>query len=656
LSTTVAKKNRRLLVIDDNEAIHKDFKKILVNRPGNSVLSDLEMAVLGTGSEVAEAIEYQIDTASQGQEGFEKVSVAIQSSSPFAVAFVDMRMPPGWDGLETIENIWKIDPAINVVICTAYSDYEWDDIIKRFGMCDRLLLLKKPFDSAEVRQFACALTEKWNLASQAALKMQELEHLVESRTSELHSINVRLQDQITQTQAAERHLREVAWQDPLTGLPNRVMLMERLDACVTQESGPTHHPCAVLFLDVDNFKVINDSLSHAAGDQLLVQIASRIKAAVRSGDGVYNSEKGLTARLGGDEFVVLLENLGSAADAEAVAGRMAAQLSAPFIIDGHELFITTSIGITLTSARRKSAADLLRDADIAMYHAKASGKARYAVFDESMHAAAVSRLTLENDLRRGIDEQQFFMEYQPIVELQTAAIVGFEALARWNHPTRGRVMPNGFIPMAEETGLIVPLGRWALIEVCRQSREWNDQRPPDSPIYVTVNISRRQLLQTEFVDEVHAAFHETGANPAHVKFEITENVIMDHPAPIIAKMNQLDKLGIELYMDDFGTGQSSLGCLHSFPFDVLKIDRGFVNSISRDNKYVAIIHAIINLAHNLNMKIVAEGLETRDQLSQLLALNCDYGQGYLFSHSLEATAAWALLDQPLPEAAAACAG
>ncbi|HEY3246432.1 MAG TPA: EAL domain-containing protein [Phycisphaerae bacterium] len=636
-------KNRRILVIDDNEAIHQDFRKILAGQAATSSLRELKAALLGAEPAQAEPIRYEIDAALQGQEGCQKVRAAVARGSPYGVAFVDMRMPPGWDGLETIEQIWREDPDVQVVICTAYSDYSWDDVVARFGQSDRLLLLKKPFDNAEVCQLACALTEKWYLARQARLQLQELEEMVQTRTAELQVSNRQLQDQIAERRSAEERLRHDAFHDALTGLPNRALFMDRLTHCTERRLRQPDRQFAVLFLDLDNFKVINDGLGHAAGDELLVKVAARLSASVRAVDSLARIGDDLTARLGGDEFVILLDDLQRPNDAVLVAERVQKHLSPPFSIGGHDIVISSSIGIALGGQPGKSADELLRDADTAMYRAKSAGKAQHALFDEAMHAAAMGRLKLENDLRRAIEQQHFVLEYQPILALDTRALRGFEALLRWRHAERGLIAPGEFIPVSEETGLIVPLGHWVLQEVCRQITGWNACRPSGRDLSVSVNISKRQMADPGFIDQVRAVLRESGADGGNLKFEITESVIMENPKSIIAILHQLQGLKIESHMDDFGTGQSSLGYLQEFPFDVLKIDRAFVQCMARSRKHAAIIQAIVNLAHNLNMKVVAEGIETDEQLAQLQALDCDYGQGFLLSPPLSADAASALL-------------
>lgn len=634
-NTNMSDKNRRVLIIDDNEAIHADFRKILARDARRPELTALRRAVLGGTAPTSTVLSYQLDFASQGRDGFEKVRAAAAANEPFALAFVDMRMPPGWDGLETIDQIWRADRNIQVVICTAYSDYSWDDIVLRFGHNDRLLLLKKPFDNAEVAQVACALTEKWHLAAQAQQQMNGLEELVQRRTHELRFTNEQLQKQIAEREEAEQRLRHAAFHDALTGLPNRVLLLDRLAHCLERRRRQPGLHDAVLFLDLDNFKLVNDSLGHDTGDKLLVAVADRLLQTVRGGDSVGRIAHEITIRLGGDEFVVLLEDLHHPGDAVVVAERIQQELAAPFRIADQEIAVAASIGIALADAQQVTAEDLLRAADTAMYRAKSTGKARYAVFDHEMHAAAIRRLQLENDLRRAIDQKQLMLLYQPIIELATGRVHGCEALLRWNHPEHGTISPIEFIPIAEETGMIVPIGRWVLREACEQLQRWNRDRSLSEHMCVSINISKKQLLNAPFIHELRELLASSDLQSRTVNLEITESAISESAREIVGVLKQLEKLGVELHMDDFGTGQSSLAALHDFPLHVLKVDRAFIQSMPKSPRYASIVQTIVRLAHNLNMRVIAEGIETIEQHIQLKALGCDFGQGYLFSPPID---------------------
>jgi diguanylate cyclase (GGDEF)-like protein/PAS domain S-box-containing protein len=439
--------------------------------------------------------------------------------------------------------------------------------------------------------------------------------------------------------------------DSLTGLPNRILFLDRLGRVL--ERAKRHPDCqwAVLFLDLDRFKVINDSLGHTVGDQLLVGIARRLEGCLRSADTVARCHGDHTiARLGGDEFTILLDDIKDIANATQVAERILRELGYPFILNGHEVFASASIGIVPGTADYDRPEDLLRDADTAMYSAKAQGKARYQVFNATMRDQAIARLELETDLRRAVEQQGFHLNYQPIYKLDTGQIIGFEALLRWQHPQRGLISPVEFIPVAEEMGVIVPLGWWILREACRQISDWQEQFRTDPPLMIGVNFSGRQFLQQDVVPQIEAILRAAGLSPSSLKLEITESVIMSDPEAATAMLVHLRALGVQVGIDDFGTGYSSLSYLHRFPIDTLKIDRSFVSKMEATGESAEMVQAIVALAHNLGMDVIAEGVETAEQLAHLKALKCEYGQGYHFSKPLDARTAEALLAaQPVPE-------
>lgn len=397
-------KNRRLLIIDDNRAIHEDFRKILTRQSSSSELDELDASLFG---EEAPALpeSYEIDSAYQGRDGLGAVEASLAARRPYALAFVDMRMPPGWDGVETIERLWKADPNLQVVICTAYSDYSWQEIVLRLGTPDRLLILKKPFDAAEVCQMAAALTEKWHLARQAEATVEQLRAMVDVRTRELAAMNGMLQEEIGQRKIAEEQLRRLASHDKLTGLPNRALLLERIAQCLSRFRREDAYLFAILFLDLDGFKRVNDSLGHVVGDGLLVAIAKRLSARLRAVDTVAVATRNTLARLGGDEFVVLLDGLHRSEDAIRVALRIERELAAPFDIGGHEILASTSIGICVVDARHETPEALLRDADLALYQAKGAGKSGHAVFEAALHADAVARWQAEDEVRRAMQQE-----------------------------------------------------------------------------------------------------------------------------------------------------------------------------------------------------------------------------------------------------------
>jgi diguanylate cyclase (GGDEF)-like protein len=403
--------------------------------------------------------------------------------------------------------------------------------------------------------------------------------------------------------------------------------MDRLSHGLTR-ARRRHEHLAVLFLDLDRFKVINDTLGHTVGDQLLVEVSNRLGGSLRPGDTV--------ARLGGDEFGLLLEDVADAETAEVVALRIEAELAKPLHFEGREVFITASIGIALSSARLGMPEEILRDADLAMYHAKAKGKACHEIFDGSMSASALDRMDLEMDLRSAISRHEFRLHYQPILRLDTGRITEVEALIRWQHAKRGLLQPDSFIGLTEETGLIVPIGQWVLTEACRQARVWQLEFPSTPPLVMSVNLSAKQFQNPSLVQEVTQALTESGLDAASLKLEITESVVMQDAPATLAKLKELKELGIRLAIDDFGTGYSSLGYLKSFPVDTLKIDRSFVKGLSKDGNDSAIVRAVVTVAKSLNMDVTAEGVETDEQRIELKALGCDRGQGFLFARPADA--------------------
>jgi len=444
--------------------------------------------------------------------------------------------------------------------------------------------------------------------------------------------------------------------DPLTGLPNRLLFIDRLGRAIKHIKRRKDSIFAVLFFDLDGFKMINDSLGHLAGDQLLVGVSTRLEKSLRSSDTVARFGQGFTmARLGGDEFTVLLEDLKDPNDAKKAADRLMKALTSPFSIGGKEVFTSVSIGIALSNSSYEEPEEILRDADTAMYRAKSLGKARYEVFDADMRASVMARLQLETDLRRAIDRQEFENYYQPIVSLASGEIVGFEALLRWQHPTRGMVGPHEFISVAEETGLIRDLGWWNLREACRQMAEWRKKFDSYSQLTISVNLSAKQFVQRNLVEEIRLLLEEFRLPSQTLKLEITESTVMGDPAAAVKMLEEIKSLGISLAIDDFGTGYSSLSYLHRFPLDTLKIDRSFISGMDWEgNEGMEIARTILPMANNLRLDVIAEGVETAEQLESLIKLRCKYGQGYYFSRPLSAEGAAALLaEHPVWEGAMA---
>ena len=430
--------------------------------------------------------------------------------------------------------------------------------------------------------------------------------------------------------------------DPLTGLPNRVLFMERLNRLLERSRTSGGAPFSVFFLDIDRFKVINDSLGHVAGDELVIGLARRLEKALRATDGVYRVGGELTlARMGGDEFTILLDGVG-ADHALGIARRLQTVIAEPFELQGRDVVTSVSIGIVVSAARYERAEEMVRDADTAMYRAKELGKGRCEVFDTSMLAAAEERLQIESDLRRALERHELEMHYQPIVSLVEGRLCGFEALLRWHHPTRGLVPPAAFIPTAEETGLIVPIGVWTLAEACRQMREWDREFAGCRDLIISVNLSARQCMHPALLDDVSRILTETGLAPARLKLEITEGVVLENTDAVAKILHDLRRLGVQLGLDDFGMGYSALSYLQRFPFQTIKIDRTFVTGV-HDGANAEIIRAIVSMAEGLDMNVTAEGVETGEQVSRLKELACGFGQGFYFHHPLSSRDAAAML-------------
>jgi diguanylate cyclase (GGDEF)-like protein len=425
----------------------------------------------------------------------------------------------------------------------------------------------------------------------------------------------------------EEQLRHDALHDALTGLPNRLLFMERLAHALVRSKRREDFQFAVLFLDLDRFKVVNDSLGHHVGDELLTSVAARLLSCLRPSDTV--------ARFGGDEFVILLEEISGPDDATRVADRIRAELVAPIVLEGFEVFTSVSVGIALSSSSYQRPEYLLRNADMAMYRAKARGTAGIEIFDRAMHAAALVRLQMESDLRRALEREEFTLAYQPIVSLDERRVTGVEALIRWEHPERGRMSPDEFIPVAEENGLITPIGQWVLGAACRQMADWRTRLGATAPRSMAVNLSTRQLSEPDLVERVSEAVASAGIPPEALRLEITESAIMQNADTAVVLLRRLKDLGVGISLDDFGTGYSSLSYLHRFPLDTLKIDRSFVGRIDQEPRSANLVQTILTLAASLGVKAVAEGVENRLQLQMLHEMGCALGQGYHFSRPLD---------------------
>jgi len=720
----------RIIVVDDNKAIHQDFIKILTANKQEDDLTALNAQLFGEPSERIDALlpSFQIDTASQGQEGVEYIKKAIHEKKPYALAFVDVRMPPGWDGIETIQHIWELDPDIQVVICTAYSDYTWEETVEKLGQKENLLILKKPFDNITVRQLACALTKKWQLLQETRQYTAVLEDKVKDRTSSLqqslsvtrgtlessvdgilvidnegnvidcnqkikemwnipenlldvkkaepileyittllekpddfitlknelmmkhdvikieklksksnfiyefssqpykldNKVNGRIWSfrDITKRALLEEKLEYQATHDVLTGLPNRVILNDRLRMAIAKCSREKTL-FGVLFFDLDRFKLINDSLSHAKGDKILQEVSRRLADVIRGSDTL--------ARLGGDEFVAVVTSLGDELNIGKVAQKLLDVLRQPLKINDMEILVTSSIGIAIYPRDGDTIDSLLSNADTAMYRSKELGGSQFQFYTSQLSEYSISRLELEAELRRAIINEEFFLCYQPQFDLSNKKVVSAEALIRWNHPKKGVVLPINFIPLAESTGLIVPMGEWVLKTACKENKRWQDMGL--SKIRIAVNMASQQFKQPNIVSVIKNALDESGLEAKYLEIELTENVIVSNLESINV-INEMKQLGVHIALDDFGTGYSSLGYLKSLPIDRLKIDQSFVQNIDINRGDEVIIQALISMARDLNFDVMAEGVESQKQLDFLKNKMCSEVQGFLFSKPL----------------------
>ena len=613
--------NRRVLIIDDNAAIHADFRKVLTanaEHASQDALSILEAGLFGETPAQSIRPQFEIDSAHQGREGVEKASAALKQGRPYAMAIVDMRMPPGWDGLETIEHLWRVDPNVQVVICSAHADYDWMEVVERLGHSDRLLVLRKPSEPIEVLQCATALCHKWHNEQLVRSQVERLEQVIVARTRGL--------------EVANRQLRHLATHDALTGLPNRVLLEDRLNQAMAH-ADRDGRGFALLVCDLDRFKLINDSLGHNAGDELLQEVARRLSGLARGVDTV--------ARFGGDEFVLLVNSLAQPDDVRRLALAAVDALQAPVLIAGLEVHTSPSIGVAFYPTDGTSIESLIARADAAMYCAKQRGRGNVQCYAPGMNSGAEERVQFESELHNAIALGQFELYYQPKVDTVTGEVRSAEALIRWIHPKRGIVSPGDFIPVAEECGLIGAIGEWVIHEACRQARAW--QIAGLAWLRISVNLSASQFRQEGLVASIEGALQESGLEPKYLEVELTESVVMTDPEESIAVLEELSKMGVLVSVDDFGTGYSSMSYLRRFPIDKLKIDRVFISEIVNRPEDASIVRAIVSLAHSLRLKVVAEGVETPQQLEFLKAVGCDEYQGYHFSQPLPATKFEALI-------------
>jgi len=601
--------NRRILLIDDTPSIHEDFRRCL-SGTGTAAggLDAAELALFGKPVEAATA-GFEVDSAYQGETGVAMVRASLVAERPYALAFVDMRMPPGWDGVRTIQEIWQVDARLQIVICTAFSDYAWDETLGKLGVEDRLLVLKKPFDTIEVAQLASALSTKWDLTRQAELQVSRLESAVQHRTKELQIAKKKLEKLV-------HEVTRLAMHDALTGLPNRLLFADRASHALQAAHRDGSQP-VVLMLDLDRFKEVNDTLGHGYGDLLLQQVAGRLSGLLRPGDTL--------ARFGGDEFTVLLTDGGSEAGVN-VAIRIAAAMEKPFQLGNATVSVEASVGIAAPASAvdRPTLEELLRQADIAMYKAK-TDRCGFVHFTSCNDDGTPDRLTLIGELRQALDCEELVLYYQPQIAVDNGDLLGVEALVRWQHPTRGLLPPGAFIALAEGSTLIKRLTTCVMDIALRRCRGWLDEglRLP-----VAVNISARSLGDPDFPTIVRDQLTRADVPAGLLTIEITEGTMMTYPGLALGILQKLRDIGVRLSVDDYGTGYSSMAYLKNLPVDELKIDLVFVQGLTTDPKDAILVRSATDLGHNLGLSVLAEGVEDEATMAMLKAFGVDAVQGF----------------------------
>lgn len=726
---------RRILIADDEQRILDEYACVLRGTPGagvHDILKDLEADLFGA-SELEDAADngtFDVVLCRQGEEAVLAVKNALAAGNPFSVAFLDVRMPPGIDGVTTAERIRALDSQVNIVFVTGHSDVKVDRLGHRVPPLDKLLYCQKPLQSAELLQFARALSSKWAAEHCVQAGQARLQQLLTSTSVVIYShrvtdrpvisfISSNVHDQfgyepaqfvdhegfwsdqihpedieqwraqlrdvpqrgdtsleyrfrradgtfrwvsdhvkpilnrdgevveyigcfldVTERRQAEEKIRTLALFDALTGLPNRSLMRNTLDHALAA-AGRNQRTVAVLFLDLDHFKRINDSLGHDVGDALLREVSQRLQSCMRGSDCLYRQYDGavvggngrdMISRLGGDEFVIILPDIASPDDVAKVAQRMIEALVTPIWLGRDQVTVSASIGISIFPEDGRDADTLLKNADSAMYSAKDFGRNRFRFFTPMLNERATRRFSLESKLRSALDRNEFILHYQPKFDFRTRQVVGVEALLRWRTPD-GVIAPGEFIPLAEELGLILPIGEWALAAACRQIALW--ARAGLTDLSVAVNLSAVQFRQRGLARIVRRILDETGVAPACLELELTESTLIEDTEASTVLLGQLKDLGLALSVDDFGTGYSSLSYLRRLPLSALKIDRSFIREVTSDPNDATIVTATIRLAHELRLRVVAEGVETEVQAAFLKAQACDEAQGFLISPPLE---------------------
>ena len=737
LSTTT---QRRILIVDDNKSIHEDFRKILEAKSVDQSFALAKAALFGNDQENEnyndDGSPFILDSAYQGQEALELVNESLLKGQPYSLAFVDIKMPPGWDGIVTINHLWEADPNIQIVICTAYSDYTWEETSQLLKNSDNFLILKKPFDVAEIRQLASALTAKWELKKQLQYQIENLQNLVSERTSDLEEsvslikatlestqegiitvslneeittynnvflnlwniseqmilsekLNVifqKLADQveesqlflkmmtnfssnpkeeiiqewvlktgkafevyanarylhkkivgsifsfrdITERKKLEKELLYQATHDSLTGLANRVLLNDRIQQAIFQAKR-LGLQVAILLLDLDNFKEVNDSLGHGAGDILLKEVAKKLTGCLRESDTV--------TRFGGDEFILVITTQPSAAVKKANDIREA--LMTPYEIENRKLTVTASIGISIFPNDGDDPEALVKAADAALYSAKELGRNNIQEYLTEFNETILQRAEISSELRQAFQKNEFFLHYKPLIELSTGKIIGVEALVNWKHSTLGIVPPSTFIPIAEKIGIIDSIEEWILKEAILKCKEWHKSLCPD--LRIIVKISPYHFRQKNFVESINNILAETKLDPKFLELGVKESVILEGTQENSNKMQSLKKLGVHFSINNFGAGYASLNHLKIFPFEKLKIDESFLNEIASNKENQFIIEAIVEMTRKMGLTVVVEGIETSEQIEFLRENHSNKIQGYYASPFLDEKACLELL-------------
>jgi len=623
----------RILVIDDEASLHEVYRSILcpaaASAPPQDATQEAQPINAASSRGTDGGLSFVLESATSGPQGLELLQSAIMRNEPYSVAIVDMRMPGRWDGVETVKRLWQVDPELEVVIASECASHPWTRVSQELGRPAKLLLLRKPFDPAEVWQVVRSLVQK-----------RSSEATARTATLALETLNQRLRHEIDARKSAEGKLLF----DPLTELPNRVLLNNQIAACIDRFRRDSSRGYALVFVDLDRFKEINDSLGHDTGDALLIEVSRILSKMVRLVD-LTGRDCDLAARLGGDEFVLLLDGVNTADDVRKVTTRIMTALHEPIAVGGQSIRAEMSMGFVLGTTEHSTPDDVLRDADAALYHARKHGRGLVCEFNDSIREKVLTRRRLSKELRQAVATRQISLHYQPVFSLDDGTIEGFEALARWMHPELGAISPSLFIPIAEEEAIISDLGMWVLREACKQLREWMTVTPACGALAISVNVSHSQMLDTRFVSTVADILNSHGIAGHQLALEMTESVFVDNIEHTTRVLKDLRALGVRIHLDDFGTGFSSLSMFHRLPVDAVKIDRSFIADMHIDGHVANIVHAIQIMAANRHLKVIAEGIETTEQLLQLQALGCPCGQGFLLARPMEPTEVPALLRQ-----------